>query len=140
MSASESGNYALLDQLAEEFAARLRAGERPSLQEYLDRYPDLADDLRELFPAMAEIEQAKAAAKLHHTNIVPVFGTGEHDGTAYYVMQFIQGTGLDVVINELARMGPGSRTLAGTVPVAHSPRREVSAIANSLLTGAYHPA
>ena len=41
--------------------------------------------------------EAKAAAKLHHTNIVPVFGVGEHDGLPYYVMQFIQGTGLDVV-------------------------------------------
>src|SRR5206468_6558766 len=37
--------------------------------------------------------EAKAAAKLHHTNIVPVFGTGEHEGTPYYVMQYIQGLG-----------------------------------------------
>src|SRR5205823_8801952 len=29
--------------------------------------------------------EAKAAAKLHHTNIVPVFGFGEHKGTPYYV-------------------------------------------------------
>src|SRR5262249_53003499 len=50
--------------------------------------------------------EAKAAAKLHHTNIVPVFGTGEDEDTPYYVMQFIQGTGLDVVIKELARMQP----------------------------------
>src|SRR5207302_5320563 len=35
--------------------------------------------------------EAKAAARLHHTNIVPVFGVGEHDGLPYYVMQFIQG-------------------------------------------------
>jgi len=34
--------------------------------------------------------EAKAAAKLHHTNIVPVFGVGEHDGLPYYVMQFIR--------------------------------------------------
>src|SRR4051794_13038477 len=59
MSASESGRYGLLDQLAEEFAARFRRGERPSLKEYIDRYPDLADDIRELFPALAEIEQAE---------------------------------------------------------------------------------
>ena len=46
--------------------------------------------------------EAKAAAKLHHTNIVPVFGVGEHDGLPYYAMQFIQGMGLDKVIEELA--------------------------------------
>ncbi len=36
-----------------------RAGQRPSLQEYIDRYPDLADEIRELFPAMVEIEQVR---------------------------------------------------------------------------------
>ena len=35
--------------------------------------------------------EARSAAKLHHTNIVPVFGVGEHEETPYYVMQFIQG-------------------------------------------------
>jgi hypothetical protein len=59
MPASDSGNYALLDQLAEEFAARYRGGERPSLKEYTDRYPDLADDIRELFPAMVQMEGAE---------------------------------------------------------------------------------
>src|SRR5260370_1041029 len=54
-----SANYVLLTRLADEFAARYRAGERPSLQEYLDRFPELADDIRELFPAMVEIEQVK---------------------------------------------------------------------------------
>src|SRR6516165_6502187 len=33
--------------------------------------------------------EAKAAARLHHTNIVPVFGIGEEKGLHYYVMQFI---------------------------------------------------
>src|SRR2546426_331738 len=56
---SDSGKYALLDQLAEEFAARFRQGERPSLKEYIDRYPDLADDIRDLFPAMVEVERAE---------------------------------------------------------------------------------
>ena len=52
----------LLNQLADEYAARHRAGERPSLQEYCDRHPELADDLRELFPALVELERAKADA------------------------------------------------------------------------------
>jgi serine/threonine protein kinase len=48
--------------------------------------------------------EARSAAKLHHTNIVPVFGVGEQDGLHYYVMQFIQGLGLDVVLEELRRL------------------------------------
>src|SRR5262245_53340799 len=49
----------LLNRLADEFAARYRQGERPSLQEYAERHPELADDIRELFPALVEIEQVK---------------------------------------------------------------------------------
>ena len=61
MSISESEQYDLLDQLAEEFADRFRRGERPTLEEYTDRYPELADDIRELFPAMVKVEQAEGA-------------------------------------------------------------------------------
>ena len=39
-------------------AARYRRGERPSLQEYIDRCPDLADEIREMFPALVAVEQA----------------------------------------------------------------------------------
>ena len=179
----------LLNQLADEFAARQRAGERPRVEEYCDRHPDLADDIRSLFPALVELErakadagpelaveprtprrsptwatsacsarwggagwgsctrpsrcrwaggwrssccrpsvfrdptkrrrferEAKAAAKLHHTNIVPVHGFGEHDGTPYYVMQFIPGLGLDAVIDELGRASAGGRTPGPTRP------------------------
>jgi eukaryotic-like serine/threonine-protein kinase len=176
--AGNSANDLLLTRLADEFAARYRLGERPSIQEYINRHPELADEIRELFPAVVEIEQAgedqhetaeqadappatalqqlgdfriirevgkggmgivyeaeqvslgrhvalkvlpktmrldakaksrfereaKSAAKLHHTNIVPVFGVGEHDGTPYYVMQFIQGLGLDEVLEELKKL------------------------------------
>ena len=48
--------------------------------------------------------EAKAAARLHHTNIVPVFEVGRDGEVAYYAMQFIQGQGLDQVIDELARL------------------------------------
>src|SRR5436190_1232401 len=48
-----------VDRLAEEFAERFRRGERPSLTEYTDRYPDLAEEIRELFPALVMMEQLK---------------------------------------------------------------------------------
>ena len=175
---SDSRGYARVDELAEEFAERYRRGERPALEEYVDRLPEMADEIRELFPAMVEVElaeeqargeaspspvaappqsqigdyrivreigrggmgvvyeaeqvslgrrvalkvlprhvvsgskallrfhrEAKAAARLHHTNIVPVFEVGQEGEVAFYAMQFIQGQGLDQVIDELGRLG-----------------------------------
>ncbi len=220
MASHDSHDYELIDQLAEDFAERFRRGERPSLQEYVDRYPHLASDIRELLPAMVEMEalkpkteasagipagttvpvpelrqlgeyrilrevgqggmgvvyeaeqlslgrrvalkvlpgrqvrearqkrrferEARAAARLHHTNIVPVFGVGEQDGLPYYVMQFIQGLGLDQVIEELARMHAGKGNEPATSPPGGELRVErkvVSAenIARSLMTGEFHP-
>src|SRR5262245_4020798 len=46
-----------LDRLAESFAERYRRGERPSLTEYINDHPDLADQIRELFPALVMMEQ-----------------------------------------------------------------------------------
>src|SRR5262245_8375305 len=195
----------LLNQLADEFAARQRAGERPRVEEYCARHPALADDIRSLFPAMAELErakadagpelavlvadappvtalgdfqllrevgrggmgvvyeaeqvalgrrvalkllptevfrdptkrrrferEAKAAARLHHTNIVPVHGFGEHGGTPYYVMQFIPGLGLDAVIDELARSHDSGRTPESRRPTTGDRAGLSAALARSL--------
>ncbi len=46
--------------------------------------------------------EARAAGRLHHTNIVPVFGVGEQEGRHFYVMQYIAGRGLDAVLKERA--------------------------------------
>src|SRR5262245_55645335 len=54
--ASSSGHDPL-GPILESFLARLRTGERPSLTEYIGRYPGLADQIRELLPALVEIEQ-----------------------------------------------------------------------------------
>jgi eukaryotic-like serine/threonine-protein kinase len=220
MSAKDPSAADPLGQIADEFAEAFRQGRRPSVEEFARRYPEQADEIRAMLPALVLMEkakcaddapgeggraadpatpaavppprqlgdyqilreighggmgvvydaeqvslgrhvalkvltpqllrddnqrrrferEAKAAAKLHHTNIVPVFGTGEHDGTPYYVMQFIQGTSLDVVIEELARMGPGSKAPTDSAPTVTFADREVSAIAHSLLTGIYRPA
>ena len=216
-------------ELAEEFVERYRAGQRPPLSEYINKYPELADEIRDLFPALVMVEnlapdnddsifdpqqqpvdvadsaehrqlgdyhiirevgrggmgivfeaeqeslgrrvalkilpkqllvdsnqrkrfkrEAKAAAKLHHTNIVPVFGVGEHEGQHFYAMQFIQGLGLDEVLVELQALRPKSsatnedqEAVAGT-KIAHaqsvkSAAGEVSAVAvaRSLVTGQF---
>jgi WD40 repeat protein len=47
--------------------------------------------------------EGRSAARLHHTNIVPVFGVGRQDGVNYIVMQYISGIGLDKLLRELQR-------------------------------------
>ncbi len=169
-----------LGPLLDEFVERFRRGERPALTEYVERAPDLEDEIRELFPALVAMEQAgpddgndavpglrsaaaeiaperlgefrivreigrggmgivyeavqeslgrtvalkvlpglasldsqqrqrfqresRTAAMLHHSNIVPVFGVGEHEGVLFYAMQFIEGRPLDEVLRELRRL------------------------------------
>src|SRR4029077_17846690 len=44
--------------------------------------------------------EARSAAQLHHTNIVPVFEVGKEGEASYYAMQFIKGQGLDLVIDD----------------------------------------
>ncbi len=209
-----------VDELAEEFARRWRSGERPSVSEYAQKYPELADQIRDVFPALVVMEhfkpasadltgaqarsasdgivpslalraceelpsrrlgeyrilrevgrggmgivyeavqetlgrhvalkvlpphalardshlerfrrEARAAGRLHHTNIVPVFGTGECDGVHYYAMQFIPGQGLDCILDDLRHLGEGR---AGG---AASPAE--AGVARKLLTGVFVPA
>src|SRR4051812_11627794 len=51
-----------VDRLADEFVARQRRGERPSLSEYTGRYPELADEIRDLFPLLIEMEDARPSS------------------------------------------------------------------------------
>ena len=44
--------------------------------------------------------EARAAAQLHHTNIVPVFDVGQDQDCHYYTMPLIRGKGLDQIIRE----------------------------------------
>jgi serine/threonine protein kinase len=164
-----------LEALAAEFIARRRQGERPTLEEYASQHPDLAAQIRELFPTISVLEdarqqqeavpeeggirarkkltrlgdfrivreigrggmgivyeavqeslrrrvavkilasrlpfdekdrkrflrEARTAGQLHHTNIVPILGVGEEDGYDFYVMQYIDGIGLDAVLSRL---------------------------------------
>src|SRR5262249_30981640 len=77
--------------------------------------------------------EACAAARLHHTNIVPVFGIGEHQGIHYYAMQFIQGQGLDMVLKEVRRLRRQPTVL--DQGKSDSCRELTVSIAHSLITG-----
>ena len=218
MNASQEFDF--VEQLAEEFAERLRNGEKPTIQEYVDQYPSHAELIRDTFEAVAmmenlapgsadsfgqesltgqaivgikEVEQlgdfriigevgrggmgvvyeaeqvslgrhvalkvlpstalpedkhvrrfereAKSAARLHHTNIVPVFGVGEQDGMHYYVMQFIQGLPLDEVIDELKKIqAQPTGEITSSIPVERSGsirQQSVAEVAQSLINGQF---
>lgn len=48
--------------------------------------------------------EARSAAGLHHSNIVPVFEVGESNGNFYYAMQHIVGEGVDKIIKAMVRL------------------------------------
>jgi eukaryotic-like serine/threonine-protein kinase len=64
--------------------------------------------------------EAAAAAKLHHTNIIPIYATGEQDGFHFYAMELIDGPSLDAVIRSL-------RTDPPTAAAENSPAHEATA-------------
>ena len=91
--------------------------------------------------------EARASARLHHTNIVPVFEVGQEGDVCYYAMQFIQGQSLDAVIDELRRLRGRSPRPRGRRPARGRPggaragrvghaggRRRRPEVARSLLT------
>ncbi len=193
--------------LAEEFVQRYREGERPTIDQFAREHAEYADDIRNLFPMIVNIEslkqetaasgltatlavtgierlgdfriireigrggmgivyeaeqqslgrhvalkviganvassahgvlrfrrEAEAAARLHHTNIVPIYGVGEENGIYFYAMQMIDGVGLDTVLDALRNgslpttrgensaatpgIGVGSSTAAAALEVA----------------------
>jgi eukaryotic-like serine/threonine-protein kinase len=82
--------------------------------------------------------EARAAARLHHSNIVPVYGVGDDQGIHYYAMQFIQGQGLDDVLRELRRLRSGR---PAAPRIGHGPPDAADgSIAASLLSGRWEAA
>ena len=53
-----------IDMAAEEFCLRQRRGEHPSIDEYCQLYPEHADQIRELFPAIVAMEQLKSRSTM----------------------------------------------------------------------------
>jgi serine/threonine protein kinase len=82
-----------------------------------------------VLPALATLDprrlqrfhnEARAAASLHHTNIVPVFAVGAEHGVHFYAMQLIDGQSLAGVLGELRRQASAK---AGE-PAADAPERD----------------
>jgi WD40 repeat protein/serine/threonine protein kinase len=208
--ADSSAEVHPVEALAEEYLRRHRQGEQPSMAEYLERYPVLAEQIRAIFPALIAVEQLKppstdagaaadavtlgppgrrerigayrllrvlgrgamgvvyeaeheslgrrvalkvlpvdaardakllarfqresrAAAQLHHSNIVPVFEVGQEGDVFFYAMQYIQGQPIDAVIRELQRLRAASGGSSAQDNGA------ASAVARSLLNGEFEP-
>ena len=55
--------------------------------------------------------EAKAAGKLHHSNIVPVFDVGNDDEVSFLVMQYIEGVSLDHVLRKMRDDSDPNHTL-----------------------------
>ena len=88
--------------------------------------------------------EARSAAKLHHTNIVPVFDYGQQDGICYYAMQCIDGVGLERVLEDVRRLratasretgsGTGGAAQATVTDAGSDP---LAAITRGLVTGRF---
>ena len=59
---NSSDNIDLLEELADEYTARQRHSQHPRLEEYVERFPNLASEIREMFPALAMMDHIFPAA------------------------------------------------------------------------------
>ncbi len=60
--------------------------------------------------------EATAAARLHHTNIIPIYDFGESEDAHYYAMELVTGEPLNDLVRRLAEQGvqhPTATQLAG---------------------------
>jgi serine/threonine protein kinase len=61
-------------------------------------------------------QEAQAAARLHHTNIVPVHGVGCERGVHYYAMQYVEGQTLAPIHQEAERSTATTGALRPCLP------------------------
>jgi eukaryotic-like serine/threonine-protein kinase len=88
-----------IDGVAEEFVARYRRGEHPSLTEYIQRFPALADEIRELFPTLVLMEQARPSEnpKLPQAVLLDNFDKPPERFNEYRIIREIGRGGMGIV-------------------------------------------
>jgi hypothetical protein len=106
MSTSPSSRgYARFDELAEEFAQRYRRGERPSLQKYVARLPEMAEEVRELFPALVAVEEGQGDARAEMAPPPPPVAPGGGRSAVDTVSGVIQLQESQRVTQQVRQMG-----------------------------------
>ncbi len=84
-----------LEVLATEFIERLRSGQQPSISEYVAHHPDLAEDIKGLFPAIVATERLKASRER------------SSDGSVSLGVASLERLGDFRIIREIGRGGMG---------------------------------
>jgi streptogramin lyase len=66
--------------------------------------PQLAEDaaFRDRFG-----RESRAAASIDHPNVIPIYYTGEHEGTLYIAMRYVEGSDLRTLVRAEGRLDPG---------------------------------
>ena len=91
-------NPVTVESLAEDFVARHRNGEEVSVEEYAEAHPELADEIRDVLPAMLMMENVKEGA----FDMTGAFEGGETDDG-----RRIEHLGDYRIVSELGRGGMG---------------------------------
>ena len=61
------------------------------------------------------LTEARAAARLNHPNIVPIYDVGEESGLHYFTMEFVTGRPLSALIAECGGAGVPARTSSDAI-------------------------
>jgi serine/threonine protein kinase len=72
--------------------------------------------------------EARAAAGLHHTNIVPVFAVGCERGVHFYAMQLVEGRSLAALLDERRHLADGQPAVGAEATGPFTPASPGSAV------------
>lgn len=56
------------------------------------------------------LRESRIIGRLNHKNIVPVYDVGEQDGSFYIIMRYVEGTPLNVLIENLSKTDRSTKT------------------------------
>ncbi|MEM9381005.1 MAG: protein kinase [Planctomycetota bacterium] len=79
--------------------------------------------------------EAHAAARLEHPNVVPIYGVDQADGHDFLAMKFVDGHGIDELLNLYARSDRPFEPLDGDASDVDRDQRRALRLAGDLATG-----